>query len=201
MKVKPLKPLMYLLLLNDMQPSSIDDGAPLSSLGENGGDISHLIDDAMEDIVAPKQATPKTTRRAVAHDKSRKPPHTCSRAKAPPSKSKMEIHMSGDKSVVMEFNSDTDDDDDEDDDILRDLMRHHRPRQDGTGVSRGGSRGGGERKRRDVPSPKGKSVKQGGADQGGIFSESDEDYCFVEAPTVTKVVRNVAMCIRLAYML
>ena len=92
--------------------------------------------------------------------------------------------MSGDKSVVMEFNSDSDDDDD--DDILRDLMSHHRPRQNVTNGSIGGSGGG--RKRKDVVSPTRKSLKQSGSDHGSIFSESDEDFCFVDAPTITKVV-------------
>ena len=97
--------------------------------------------------------------------------------------------MSGDKSVVMEFNSDSDSDD-EDDDILRDLMSHHRPRQDVANVSRRGSRDGGEKKRRDVVGPMRKSTKQSGADHRDIFCESDEDFCIVEAPTVTKVVRK-----------
>ena len=94
--------------------------------------------------------------------------------------------MSGDKSVVMEFNSDSDDDDD-DDGILRDLMSHHRPRQNLTNGSRGGS-GGGGRKRKDVLSPTRKSLKQSGSDHGSIFSESDEDFCVIDAPTITKVV-------------
>ena len=98
--------------------------------------------------------------------------------------------MSGDKSVVMEFNSDSDDDDD-DDNILRDLMSHHQPRQNLTNGNRGGSRGGGGeggRKRKDVLSPTRKSMKQSGSDHGSIFSESDEDFCVIDAPTITKVV-------------
>ena len=95
--------------------------------------------------------------------------------------------MSGDKSVVMEFNSDSDNEDDDDDGILRDLMSHHRPRQNLTNGSRGGS-GGGGRKRKDVLSPTRKSLKQSGSDHGSIFSESDEDFCVIDAPTITKVV-------------
>lgn len=97
--------------------------------------------------------------------------------------------MSGDKSVVMEFNSDSDDDDD--DNILRDLMSHHRPRQNLTNGSRGEDRGGGERKRKDVLSPTRKSMKQSGSDHGSIFSESDEDFCVIDAPTITKVVSTI----------
>lgn len=108
--------------------------------------------------------------------------------------------MSGDKSVVMEFNSDSDDDD-EDDNILRDLMSHHRPRQNLTNESRGGSRegGGGGRKRKDVLSPTRKSMKQSGSDHGSIFSESDEDFCVIDAPTITKVVSTIVciMCTQL----
>ena len=92
--------------------------------------------------------------------------------------------MSGDKSVVMEFNSDSDDDDN----ILRDLMSHHRPRQNLTNGSMGGSREGGGRKRKDVLSPTRKSMKQSGSDHGSLFSESDEDFCVIDAPTITKVV-------------
>jgi hypothetical protein len=101
--------------------------------------------------------------------------------------------MSGEKSVVMEFNSDSDDDDDDDDDILRDLMSHHRPRQNLTNGSKGGSGGGGGgRKRKDVLSPTRKSMKQSGSDHGSIFSESDEDFCVIDAPTITKVVSKTA---------
>ena len=177
---------MYALL----QPSGIDDGAPLSS--ENGN-IGHLIDDAMEDIVAPVQATPTTTPTtttsghayslASGHSRSKRPPPN--KVKSSPSKSKMEIHMSGEKSVVMEFNSDSDDDDN----ILRDLMSHHRPRQNLTNGSRGGGSGGGGRRQKDVLSPTRKSMKQSGSsDHGSIFSESDEDFCVIDAPTITRVV-------------
>ena len=97
--------------------------------------------------------------------------------------------MSGEKSVVMEFNSDSDDDDDDDNNILRDLMSHHRPRQNLTNGSRGGGSGGGGRRRKDVLSPTRKSMKQSGSsDHGSIFSESDEDFCVIDAPTITKVV-------------
>ena len=175
---------MYVL----MQPSGIDDGAPLSS--ENGN-IGHLIDDAMEDIMAPTQATPTTTPTightysASGRSQSKRPPQN--KVKSSPSKSKMEIHMSGEKSVVMEFNSDSDDDDD--DNILRDLMSHHRPRQNLTNGSRGGGSGGGGRRRKDLLSPTRKSMKQSGSsDCGSIFSESDEDFCVIDAPTITRVV-------------
>lgn len=179
-----------------LQPSGIDDDAPLSS--ENGN-IGHLIDDAMEDIVAPTQATPTTTptttsghaySSASGHSRSKRPPPN--KVKSSPSKSKMEIHMSGEKSVVMEFNSDSDDDDDDDDNILRDLMSHHRPRQNLTNGSRGGGSGGGGRRRKDVLSPTRKSMKQSGSsDHGSIFSESDEDFCVIDAPTITKVVSKL----------
>ena len=99
--------------------------------------------------------------------------------------------MSGEKSVVMEFNSDSDDDDD-DDNILRDLMSHHRPRQNLTNGSREGGSGGGGRRRKDVLSPTRKSMKQSGSsDHGSIFSESDEDFCVIDAPTITRVVSKI----------
>ena len=169
-----------------LQPSSLGSGVggglPLSS--ENGN-IGNLIDDAMEDIMAPMNAPPKAT--PTSHrvqSRSKKPKITSSQ-----SKSKMEIHVSGDNSVVMEFNSDTDDDDD-DDNILRELMSHHRPRQNVTNGSGGGGRG--KRQQREGKSPAaGKSMKQSGSDYGSIFSESDEDFCFVDAPTITKVVSDI----------
>ena len=99
--------------------------------------------------------------------------------------------MSGDRSVVMEFNSDSDDDDD--DNILRDLMSHHRPRQNLTNGSMGGSRGEAGRKQKDVLSPTRKSMKQSGSDHGSLFSESDEDFCVIDAPTITKVV-SIGTC-------
>ena len=148
----------------------------------------------MEDIMAPAQTTPTTTGHthttATTHSRSKRPPN---KVKSSQSKSKMEIHMSGDKSVVMEFNSDSDDDD-EDDNILRDLMSHHRPRQN---LSREG--GGGGRKRKDMLSPTRKSMKQSGSDHGSIFSESDEDFCVIDAPTITKVVSTIVciMCTQL----
>ena len=97
----------------------------------------------------------------------------------------MEIHVSGDNSVVMEFNSDSEDDDDN---ILRDLMSHHGHHQNTS------NRNGAQEKKHvhvhlDEQAPvSGKSMKQSGSDHGSIFSESDEDFCLVDAPTITKVV-------------
>ena len=159
------------------QPNSLDSEAPLSS--ENGN-IGHLIDDAMVDIMSPTDAPPKATPRNRVHHRSKKKPS------GSPSKAKMEIHLSGDNSVVMDFNSDSDEDDD--DDILRDLMSHHRAQKQmtaGEGGVKGQRRGGDESK-----PASGKSMKQSGSDHGSIFSESDEDFCFVDAPTITKVVRT-----------
>ena len=170
-----------------MQPSSlgvgVGHGVPLSSLTENGN-IGHLIDDAMEDILTPVDAPPKTTptssttNRATVQSRSKK---SSNKVTSSQSKSKMEIHVSGDNSVIMDFNSDSDDDDD--DDILRDLMSHHHPRKSVHNESRD------ERKQhKDLLSPTRKSMKQSGSDHSSIFSESDDDFCFVDAPTITKVV-------------
>lgn len=96
----------------------------------------------------------------------------------------MEIHISGDNSVVMEFNSDSEDDED---DILRDLMSHHGHQN--TSKNRNRTQ---ERKFVHVDERvpvSGKSMKQSSSsDHGSIFSESDEDFCLVDAPTITKVV-------------
>ena len=139
----------------------------------------------MAPMNAPPKATPTSYR---SHNQSKKPPNK--KITSSQSKSKMEIHVSGDNSVVMEFNSDSDDDDD-DDNILRDLMSYHRPRQSASNGSKGGGR-----KQRDGRSPSaGKSMKQSGSDYGSIFSESDEDFCFVDAPTITKVVSSVVVCV------
>ena len=92
--------------------------------------------------------------------------------------------MSGDNSVVMEFNSDSEEDDD---DILRDLMSHHRT-QKWTTAGEGGGVKGQERGGDESKPARGTSMKQSGSDYGSIFSESDDDFCFVDAPTITKVV-------------
>lgn len=187
---------MYMYMFT--QPSSLsggdDGGLPLSS--ENGN-IGHLINDAMEDIIAPISAPSKTTPTSRIQSRSKKPSNNKNKMKkkkvaaSSQSKPKMEIHVSGDNSIVMDFNSDTDEDDD-DDDILRDLMSHHRSRRSASNGS-----GGEDKRLRDSLSPSssssttfaaGKSMKQSGSDYGSIFSESDEDFCFVDAPTITKVV-------------
>ena len=172
------------LLINFLctQPPSggtgVGVGAPLSS--ENGN-IGNLINDAMEDIIAPTNAPPKATPTSYTKSQPRKKPSN--KVTSAQSKSKMEIHVSDDNSVVMDFNSDSENDDD-DDNILRDLMSHHRRRQNPSNGSRAR-----ERKRGDEPGPSGgKSMKQSGSDYGSIFSESDDDFCFVDAPTITKVV-------------
>ena len=138
----------------------------------------------MEDIIAPDSAPPKATPKSHAPSRSskRKPYH---KAAGSQSKSKMAIHLSGDNSVVMEFNSDSEDDDD---DILRDLMSHH-------GHQNMSNRNRTREKKlvhTDERAPvSGKSMKQSGSDHGSIFSESDEDFCLVDAPTITKVVSEL----------
>ena len=77
-----------------------------------------------------------------------------------PSKSKMQIHISNEKSVHMVFDSDSDS-------------------ESGGGVHGRGVSGVG------MHSPRG---RLSGSEQGSIFSESDEDFCILDAPTTTKVV-------------
>ena len=136
----------------------------------------------MEDIIAPNSAPPKATPTNHAPSRSSKRKQY-NKAASSQSKSKMEIHVSGDNSVVMEFNSDSEDDDDN---ILRDLMSHHGHRQNTSTRNRTQEK---KHVHVDERAPvSGKSMKQSGSDHGSIFSESDEDFCLVDAPTITKVV-------------
>lgn len=82
------------------------------------------------------------------------------------SKSNLQIHVSNDKSVHMVFDSD-----DSEDEVSPGRV---------PGFS--GRESYGARSPCDQPSsPK----------QGSVFSESDDDFCILDAPTTTKVVRDL----------
>ena len=141
-------------------------------------DIGDLISDAMEDIPSPETSSragsvdrrETTARRGKAafssaaklsaDRKSRSRKVVGEHLRPRPSKSKMQIHISNEKSVHMVFDSDSDS-------------------ESGGGVLGGGVSGVG------VHSPRG---RLSGSEQGSIFSESDEDFCILDAPTTTKVV-------------
>lgn len=102
------------------------------------------------------------------------------------SKSKMEIRMASDKSVVLDFCSDSSDDDD-------DGYGGRLSQADSVGGRSRSSKesvsvGRGTKSRERLLSPPTKSGKLSGSDQGSIFSESDDDFCIVDTPTSTKVV-------------
>ena len=177
--------------------NSCSSGSPLTSLTDTT-DIGDLINEAMEDLPNPdNQQTAKTRtnferRRSGSSGSSRT--HSGQKQKGgrvtqAQSKSKMEIHVASDKSVVLDFCSDSSDDD-------NDVGYNGRLSQHGvSGVRSGRVRGGAgegcgkvERGRERLLSPPAKSGKLSGSDHGSIFSESDDDFCFVDTPTSTKVV-------------
>ena len=142
----------------------------------NGNDdIGDLISDAMEDLPSPKtsrktepsygrERTPRREEVAsvlstrydrVGKSRNRKVVGEESGPKS--SKSKMQIHVSSEKSVHMVFDSDS----------------------DSEGVPGGGVSGV------SVHSPRG---RLSGSEQGSVLSESDEDFCILDAPTSTRVV-------------
>ena len=82
--------------------------------------------------------------------------------------------MESDISLIMDFDSDSDDSDGG-----NGVHYHHHSavkRKSGTNRNKG------------LLSPPKKSGKLSGSDHGSIFSESDEDFCFVDTPTSTRVV-------------
>ena len=177
--------------------NSCSSGSPLTSLTDTT-DIGDLINEAMEDLPNPdNQQTAKTRtnserRRSGSSGSSRT--HSGQKQKGgrvtqAQSKSKMEIHVASDKSVVLDFCSDSSDDD-------NDVGYNGRVSQHGvSGVRSGRVRVGAgegcgkvERGRERLLSPPAKSGKLSGSDHGSIFSESDDDFCFVDTPTSTKVV-------------
>lgn len=145
----------------------------------------------MEDLPIPdnQQTTRIRTnsgrRRSGSSGSSRKQKQNGSSVNKAQSKSKMEIHEESDKSVVLDFCSDSSDDDGNDGRFSLHGVRG------GAGDGRGGVGRGRER----LLSPPAKSGKLSGSDHGSIFSESDDDFCFVDTPTSTKVVSSTLSCL------
>ena len=136
-----------------LQGSSASGSSPLTSLTETTN-IGDLISDAMEE--------PPPSHLHTSHSH----PHTPHRSgrKGKPTKtntrSKMPVRVETDKSVVLDFFSDSSDED---------------VRSEGGG---GGVRG------RLLSPPHKLSASQ----HSRLFSESEEDFCFVDTPTSTRVV-------------
>lgn len=138
-------------------------GSPLTSLTDTV-DIGDLISDAMEDHTPPHSSHPPHTQ--SGRRKSGK--------KHKANEAKMAIHVESDKSVVLDFCSDSSDDESG--------VAHEGGVKSG---ARGG--GGGVRSKKQLLSPP-PTGRLSGSEHGSIFSESDDDFCFVDTPTSTRVV-------------
>lgn len=143
----------------------------------------------MEDLPNPDRQQDEGAQ--VSHDKVCIAPDTGSRkmthgsGNSSPSKSKMEIHVESERSVVLNFFSDSSDDNSDDERLSR------QSKSEGKRQSAGGRRGREGHSRKHL-SPPTQAGKPSSSDHGSIFSESDDDFCFVDTPTSTKVVRIIS---------
>lgn len=135
-----------------------NSGSPLTSLTDTA-DIGDLISDAMEDqppSPSPRRHTARSERKSSRKHKS--------------NEAKLEIRVESNKSVVLDFCSDSSDD-------------------EASGVRNGAREGGGgvrggSKERLLSPPP---ASKLSASEHSSIFSESDDDFCFVDTPTSTRV--------------
>ena len=137
-----------------LQGSSASGSSPLTSLTETTN-IGDLINDAMEE--------PPPSHLHTSHSHTHTP-HRSGRKGKPAktnTRSKMPVRVETDKSVVLDFFSDSSDED---------------VRSEG---------GGGDVRGRLLSPPHKLSASE---QHSSVFSESEEDFCFVDTPTSTRVV-------------
>lgn len=102
------------------------------------------------------------------------------------SKPQMDFHVENDKSVVLDFHSDS-----SDDEALGVMNKAHGV---GDGVWSGVHDSVGRTSQeRLLLSPPRKAGKMSSSEHSSIFSESDDDFCFVDTPTTTRVVSHVLL--------
>ena len=141
-------------------------------------DIGDLINDAMEDLPSPESSHKGASQSGKRADK-RKAARTGSKGAASGGRPTLEIHASSEKSFHMDFCSDSEED----------VSGGGGGGGDSVRVGRVGRGGAGDAKRtggQGAPlSPRGMHSSS------DIFSESDDDFCIVNIPTLTKVVSPI----------
>lgn len=147
------------------QDSTGGGSPPLTSL-KHTTDIGDLISDAMEDAPSTHTHSTHTPKRSGRKRRSHKTSSASPR---------MDVRIETDKSVVVDFCSDSSDDEE-------DCVGSECVKSEGGGRVRG-------------PHP---ILSASG--QSSIFSGSDDDFCFVDTPTSTRVVPDycIVYCVFLS---